>query len=58
MRLNNYRAQLIQNFEKWKIHEVIALGLNSKSRSYIESIYPGDVPGLLSKTQDEIFGFL
>jgi len=54
-RLNDYRAQLNQNFQKWEICEVITMGLNSKSSSYVESIYPGGALGLLSKTQAEIW---
>ena len=46
-----------QNFQKWKICEVIPAGLNSESWGYIESIYPGDVLGLLSKAQDEVWNF-
>jgi len=33
------------------------MGSNSKSSSYVEFIYPGDVLGLLSKTQAEIWDF-
>ena len=55
--LNDYRPQLNQNFQKWKICEVIAVGLNSKSWGYIESLYPGGVLWLLSKTQDEVWNF-
>ena len=54
LRLNDYRVQLHQNFQKWKICEVIAVSLNSGSWAYIESIYPKGVLGLLSKTQDEV----
>ena len=39
-RLNDYRAQLNHNFEKWKICEVILKGLNIESRNYIDSIFP------------------
>ena len=53
-RLNDYRAPLNQHFQKWKIYKVIAVGLNSTSWGYIESIYPGGVLGLLTRTQDEI----
>ena len=53
-RLNDYRAQLNQKLQKWKICEIIALSLNSESRGYVESIYLGGVLGLLSKTQDEV----
>ena len=56
-RLNDYRAQLNQNFQKLKTCEVITVGLNSESSSYVESIYPEGVRGLLSKTQDEIRDF-
>jgi len=33
------------------------MGLNSASWGYVESIYPGGVLGLLSKTQDEVWDF-
>ena len=49
-----YRAPLNQNLEKRKISEVIVMGLNSKSRSYVESICLGSVLGLLNGTQDEV----
>ena len=52
--LNDYRAQLHQNFQKWEICEIITMGLNSKSWNFVESIYPGGVLSLLSKTQDEV----
>ena len=39
-RLNDYRAQLNQNVQKWEICEVIAVHLNSESWGYIEPIYP------------------
>ena len=54
-RLNVYRAQLNQTFEKWEICEVIVLGLNTEFRGVVASIYPGGVLGLLSKTQDEVW---
>jgi len=54
-RLNDYHAQLIQNFQRWKICEVIAVGLNFQSWDYIESIYPRGVLGLLSQTQDKVW---
>ena len=47
-RLNVYRAQLNQTFENWEICEVIAVGLNVESRSYIESFCPGGLIELLS----------
>ena len=56
-RLNDCCAQLSQNFQKWKIYEVIVVGLNSESQGYVESIYHGGVLGLLSKTQDEACDF-
>ena len=56
-RLNDYRAQLNRNFEKWKICEVIAMGLNVESRSYVESICPRGLIELLSKTQNEVWEF-
>ena len=36
---------------------VIVMGLNSECWGYVESIYPGGVLGLLSKTQDEVWDF-
>jgi len=48
---------LNQNFQKWKICEVIAVGLNSTFWSYVVSIYPGAVLVLLSKTQDKVWDF-
>jgi len=48
---------LNQNFAKWKICEVIAVGLNSASWGYVESICSGGVLGLLSRTQDEVCDF-
>jgi len=42
-RFNDYRAQLNQNFQKWKICEVIAISLNSESLGYIEFTYPRGV---------------
>ena len=39
-----------QNFEKRNICEVIAVGLNVELRSYFESICPGGLIELLSKT--------
>ena len=56
-RLNNFRAQLNCTFEKWEICEVIVLGLNAEFRDVIESMYPGGLLGLLSKTQDEVWNF-
>ena len=49
-RFNDYRAQLNHNFEKWKICEVIAVGLNVESRCYVDSICPKGLIKLLSKT--------
>jgi len=54
LRLNDYRAQLNHNFEKWEICEVIAVSLNVEARSYIESLSPGGLTELLSKTQNEV----
>ena len=48
---NAYRAQLNYNFEKWKICEVIVVGLNSEFRGHVQSIYPGGLLGLLTRTQ-------
>jgi len=48
---------LHQTFEKWEFSEVIAVGLNSESWSYVESIYHGGVLGLLSETQYEVWDF-
>lgn len=56
-RLNDYRAQLNRNFEKWEICEVILEGLNIESRSYIGSIFPGGLRELLSKTSNEVWDF-
>jgi len=56
-RLNDYRAQLNQSFEKWEICEVIVIGLNAFSRGYVESMCLGGFQGLLSKTQDEVWNF-
>lgn len=53
-RLNDYRVQLNQNFQTWKICEAIVVGLNFEFWGYIESIYPRGVLGLLSKPQDEV----
>ena len=55
--LNDYRAQLHQTFEKWKICEVIVLGLNAEFRSIVESMCSGDLLGLLSRYQDEVWDF-
>ena len=55
--LNDYRAQLNHNFEKWKIFEVIHEGLNIESRSYIDSIFPEGFRELLSKTPNEVWDF-
>jgi len=54
-RLNNYRAQLNQQFKKWEIYEVIFVGLNAKYRGYVESMHLGGLLGLLFKTQDEVW---
>ena len=54
-RLNEYHAQLNHNFEKWEICEVITVGLNVESVSYIESLCPGGLIELLSKTQNEVW---
>jgi len=56
-RLNDYRAQLNHNFQKWEIWEVIIDGLNIESRSYIESLCSGGLIELLSKTQNEVWDF-
>ena len=56
-KLNVYRAQLNCTFEKWKICEVIVLGLNVEFRGVVESICPGGLLGLLSRTQDEVWDF-
>jgi len=55
-RLNNYRAQLNHHFRKKKCEDIV-LGLNSASRSYVESICHGGLTGLLSKAQDEVRDF-
>jgi len=49
-RLNDYRAQLNQPFEKWKICEVIVLGLNAEFRGIVESMCSGGLLGLLIRT--------
>ena len=54
-RLNDYRAQLNHNFEKWEICEVILEGLNFESKSYIRSIFPGGLRELISKTPNEVW---
>ena len=54
LRLNEYRADLNHNFEKWKICEVTAVDLNVESMCYIESLCPGSLIELLSKTQNEV----
>ena len=56
-RLNDYRAQLNQTFEKWKIYEVIALGLNSEFRGHVASMCSGGLLGLLFRSQDEVWDF-
>ena len=56
-RLNDYRAQLNQNFEKKKIYEVIVVGLNFESRGYVESMCPRGLLALLSRTQEEVWDF-
>ena len=56
-RLNDYRAQLNRNFEKWEICEVIILGLNSEFKGHVESMCQGGLIGLLSKTQEEVWDF-
>ena len=33
------------------------MGLNSEFHGHVESIYPGDLLGLLSRTQDEVWDF-
>ena len=58
LRLKDYRAQLNHNFEKCEICEIIAMSLNVESWSYVESIFPGGLIELLSKTQDEVWDFL
>jgi len=55
--LNDYRAQLNQSFEKWKICEVIVVGLNALSRGYVESMCLEGFQGLLSKTKNEVWNF-
>jgi len=56
-RLNNYRAQLNQSFQKWEICEVIVMDLSVESRSHVEFMHPRGLLGLLSKTQDEVYDF-
>jgi len=56
-RLNYYRAQLNQTFEKWKICEVIVLGLNAKFRGIVETMCSGGLLGLLTRSQDEVWDF-
>jgi len=56
-RLNEYRVHLNHNFQKWEICEVIIEGLNIESRSYIESLCPGGLIELLSKTRNEVWDF-
>ena len=53
-RLYDYRAQLHHTFHKWEICEVIVLGLNSEFRGHVESMCPGGLLGLLSRTEDEV----
>ena len=52
--LNDYRAQLNHNFQKWKICEVIIEHLNIESRSYIKSLCPGGLIELLFQIQNEV----
>jgi len=56
-RLNDYRAQLNQNFQKWKIYKVIVVGLNIETRRYEESLCLGGIIRLLSRTQDKVWNF-
>ena len=44
-RFNDYRAQLNQGFQKWKVCEVIALGLNAEFQDHIEFMCPGGLLG-------------
>jgi len=46
-----------QNFQKWEIYEVIAMGFNSASRGYVESIYLEGLTGLSSRIHDEVLDF-
>ena len=55
--LNDYRAQLNRNFEKWEICEVIVLGVNAEFRGIVESMCSGCLLGLLSRSQDEVWDF-
>ena len=57
LRLNDYRALVNQNFEKREICEVIVVGLNVEFWDYVESICPGGVTGLLTKTHGEVWDF-
>ena len=57
-RLNDYRAQLNRNFEKWEICEVIVVGLNAEFRGIVKSMCSGGLLGLLFRSQDEVWVFL
>ena len=56
-RFNDYHLQLNQNFEKWKIYEIVVVGLNAGLWCYVESICLGGVLELLTRTQDEVWDF-
>jgi len=56
-KLNDYLVQLNQTFEKWESCEVSVVGLNFESRGYVKSICHGDLLGVLSRTQDEVWDF-
>ena len=56
-RLNDYRAQLLETFQKWKICEAIVLGLNAEFRGIVESMCLGGLLGLLPRSQDEVWDF-
>ena len=55
--LNDYRAQLHQYFEKWKICDVIVLGLNAEFKGIVEFMCPGGLLGFLSRSQHEVWDF-
>ena len=48
---------MTQNFEKWKICEVICVGLKAEFRGHVKSMCLGGFRGLLSKTPDEVWDF-
>ena len=57
-RLNEFRAQCVDYcFKKWKICQVIFESLHDEYRGHVETIYPGGLDCLFTRTPNEVWDF-